>query len=250
VEQDLVVSRALVDMFSNANLARAMAFRGGTALHKLFFERPSRYSEDIDLVQLEAGAIGPALDWIRGGLDGWLGEPKYTRGHGRVALVYRFETTSMPVQKMRLKVEINTREHFAVLGCHTRGFAVESPWFSGRAGITTYRIEELLATKLRALYQRKKGRDLYDLWISLNSLVVEDEKVVECFGRYLDHGGISVSRAEYEANLTAKLQSRAFLEDIAPLLPSGSAYDAEAAAELVHVRLIERLPGDPWKGAG
>ena len=42
VEQDLVVSRALVDMFSGEDLARAMAFRGGTALHKLFFERRAR----------------------------------------------------------------------------------------------------------------------------------------------------------------------------------------------------------------
>jgi predicted nucleotidyltransferase component of viral defense system len=248
VEQDLVVSRAIVDMFTSADLARAMAFRGGTALHKLFFDRPGRYSEDIDLVQLEPGRIGPALGWIRDGLDRWLGEPRYTRGHGRVTLVYRFETTSRPVRRMRLKIEINTREHFAVLGCQKRVFAVESPWFNGRADITTYRIEELLATKLRALYQRKKGRDLYDLWISLKSLVVDDEKVVECFGSYLDHGGISVSRAEYEANLMDKLRSRAFLQDVAPLLPTGADYDVEAAAQLVRVRLIEKLPGKPWRG--
>jgi len=133
VEQDLVVSRALVDMFNNADLARAMAFRGGTALNKLFFERQGRYSEDIDLVQREAGPIGPAIDSIREGLDRWLGRPKYKRGHGRVALIYRFETTSKPVHRMRLKVEINTREHFAVFGCQPTRFTVQSPWFSGAA---------------------------------------------------------------------------------------------------------------------
>ncbi len=37
VEQDLVVSRALVEIFSNELLTRKVAFRGGTALHKLHF---------------------------------------------------------------------------------------------------------------------------------------------------------------------------------------------------------------------
>src|SRR5947207_4494711 len=45
--------------------------------------------------------------------------------------------------------------------------AVESSWWSGRADILTFEPEELLATKLRALYQRSKGRDLFDLWLGL-----------------------------------------------------------------------------------
>ncbi len=151
---------------------------------------------------------------------------------------------------MRLKVEINTREHFAVLGCQPTEFTVQSPWFSGAANITNYRLEELLATKLRALYQRKKGRDLFDLWHALSLLPVDDAEVVDCFGRYLAHGGVTVSRAEYEANLTDKLRSPAFSEDIQPLLSTGAAYDVAAAGEIVRSRFIEKLPGDPWKGAG
>lgn len=151
------MSRALVELYRQPAVAQALAFRGGTALHKLFFEQPGRYSEDIDVVQAEAGAIGPALDAVRAALDPWLGEPKRKLGHGRVTLVYRVETTSLPVQPMRLKIEINTREHFNVLGLSRRQWAVESPWFSGSADLTTYQVEELLGTKLRALYQRKKG---------------------------------------------------------------------------------------------
>ena len=41
---------------------------------------------------------------------------------------------------------------------------MENSWFTGSAELTTYHFEELLGTKLRALYQRKKGRDLYDLY--------------------------------------------------------------------------------------
>lgn len=247
VEQDLVVSRAVVELFGSPPVARAVAFRGGTALHKLFFGRPGRYSEDIDLVQIEAGAIGPALDAIREALDPWLGEPKRKQGHGRVTMVYRFETTSQPVQQMRLKVEINTREHIAVLGHHPRKLVVDSPWFSGEAEISSYRLEELLGTKLRALYQRRKGRDLYDLWLALSSLELDDQKVLKCFDRYMDDEGTRVSRAEFEANLSAKLRTPAFLDDIAPLLATGARYEVAAAAALVQDRLIAKLRGEPWR---
>lgn len=48
VEQDLILSRMLVELFSRPSIAEQTAFRGGTALHKLFFVTPGRYSEDID----------------------------------------------------------------------------------------------------------------------------------------------------------------------------------------------------------
>jgi len=53
-------------MFSSADVAQAVAFRGGTALHKIFLGSPGRYSEDNDLVQVDAGAIGPAVDASNG----------------------------------------------------------------------------------------------------------------------------------------------------------------------------------------
>ena len=249
VEQDLILSRALVELFGNETVAETVAFRGGTALHKLFFPVPGRYSEDIDLVQITAGPIGPILSAIRTTLDPWLGEPKRKQSQGRVTMIYRFETTTRPIQPLRLKVEINTREHFTVLGIRRRPFQVDSPWFSGQAEIRIYEIEELLGTKLRALYQRKKGRDLYDLWLTLTSLEVDDAKVVDCFQRYLKHEGLAVSRAEFEENMDGKLQNRSFLEDIGPLLPTGVSYDVAQAGALVGQRLIVKLPGEPWRGA-
>jgi predicted nucleotidyltransferase component of viral defense system len=249
VEQDLVLSRALVQIFADASLAQTLAFRGGTALHKLVLPTPGRYSEDIDLVQMRPEPIGPALEAIRRALDPWLGKSSWKLNQGRATLVYRFNTTSLPIQSLRLKVEINTREHFAVLGFPQQRFVVGNPWFEGDSQVTTYALEELLGTKLRALYQRKKGRDLYDLWLALTTCDVDDEKIVECFNRYLEHGGDAASRAQFEANLAAKIDSAAFREDIAPLLTSGSSFNPVEGAALVHQRLISRLPGAPWKGS-
>jgi hypothetical protein len=99
VEQDLVISRALVDLFSRERIAGALAFRGGTALYKLHLRPAARYSEDIDLVQTEPGGIGPVLDAIHEALDGWLGKPTWKQsesGHARLPLRIRRRATGAP----------------------------------------------------------------------------------------------------------------------------------------------------------
>ena len=248
VEQDLVLSRALVTMFKHPTVAEQAVFRGGTALHKLFFTPAGRYSEDIDLVQRDAGPIGGLIDGIREVLDPWLGKPKWKQGQGRFTLNYRFETTFAPVVQMRLKVEINTREHFTVLGVQRHGYAVANPWFSAESELATYSLAELLGTKMRALYQRKKGRDLFDLWLALTEQDVDPDEIVHCFTEYMSFGDTAATRAQFEANMAAKLDDALFVDDITPLLRPGVEYDAQTAWPVVHEALVRRLPGAPWKG--
>jgi len=250
VEQDLVLSRALVDMFSRDLVSDRAVFRGGTALHKLFLGAAHRYSEDIDLVQRVAEPIGELVNTIRAALDPWLGLPRWQQSHGRFTLYYRFETTAAPVSNRRLKIEINTREHFSVLGLIRRRFAIDSPWFRGSAHIPVYELDELLGTKMRALYQRRKGRDLFDLWLALQSGEADPERIVHCFERYMEHEGVAVPQAVYEENLTLKLRSAAFVEDILPLIPSDAEYDPAAAAAVVQAQLVARLGGEAWRGPG
>ncbi len=76
VEQDLIISRALVAIFSDPFLRGELRFRGGTALNKLHFPAPLRYSEDIDLVRTTAGPIGPVFDRVHDVLDPWLGKAR------------------------------------------------------------------------------------------------------------------------------------------------------------------------------
>lgn len=248
VEQDLILSRALTAIFARPSLRHALAFRGGTALHKLHFNPPGRYSEDLDLVQVEAGPIGPVLGELREALDPWLGVPTWKQGADSAKLLYRFDTTALPVQRMRVKVELNTREHFSVDGLQHVPFVVASPWHSAEESITTFTLEELLATKMRALFQRRKGRDLYDLWLGLSTLHPDEAHIIGCLGEYLARTETSISRAEFEANMVQKLASSDFRTDVVPLLRDPEGYDVDAAASLVHDRLITRLSGEPWKG--
>jgi len=248
VEQDLALSRAVVQIFQKPELAEQVALRGGTSLSKLFIRPACRYSEDIDLVQTQAGPAGPLIDAIRQTLDPWLGKPSRARADGGFSMIYRFDSEIAPVRPLRLKIEVNTREHFTVLGVQTVEMKVTNPWFSGIAPINTYRLDELMGTKLRALYQRRKGRDLFDLWLCLSRKLIDPQRTVHCFLRYMTHESHPISRAQFEQNLHDKQTDAAFMEDIAPLLNASTKYDPFEAVQLVHDALIARLPGDPWRG--
>ena len=250
VEQDLVISRALVEIFSHPDLKDALAFRGGTALYKLHLRPAARYSEDIDLVRTEAGAAGSVMEALREVLDPWLGDPRWKQTEGRITFVYRFDSEDRPPIPLKLKVEINTREHFSVYGLQRIPFAVKSRWFEGDCEIQSYVLDELLGTKLRALYQRKQGRDLFDLATALTSEQAKPDRIVEIFSAYMEHQGLRVTRAQFEENLFGKLADPQFTGDISPLLASDFSWDIKKAAPLVSARLITLLPGDPWKGEG
>jgi predicted nucleotidyltransferase component of viral defense system len=249
VEQDLVISRALVELFTRRPVIDSLAFRGGTALYKLHLVPALRYSEDIDLVQTSPGAIGDVLDAIHDALDPWLGPPRWKQTDGQVTLNYRFESEEDPPVAMRLKVEVNSREHFTAFGLRRHRLEVTTRWFTGTADLVTFELDELLGTKLRALYQRRKGRDLFDLDRALRRVDVSPDRVVEVFARYMGADGTSVTRAMFERNLAAKRRDPIFTADITPLLAPGETWNLDEAFERVQHDLVARLPGAPWKGA-
>lgn len=253
IEQDLIISRALVDLFSDPLLGERLRFRGGTALNKLHFPKPLRYSEDIDLVRTEASPIGPVLDRVREVLEPWLGRAQFQNSEISPKLRFRVPSEDDPAVDIRLKVEINTREIDVYDRPHAIGFKVENPWFSGETEIPTFTPEEILSTKLRALLQRDKGRDLFDL---AHALEVFDRLntagVASHFYRYLEKSGMSISRAEAEQRMFAKLQNPGFLSDMRPLLmPEQAARLTEEEMRAAFVRVfrgfITSLRGDPWQ---
>jgi len=241
VEQDLILSRPLVELFSDAFLAENLAFRGGTALHKLHLAPASRYSEDLDFVQIKAGPIGSIMDAIHEVLDPLLGTPTTKQKQASVVLIYRMASEIPPIINLRLKIEVNTREHFAVLGFAKWPFEVKSRWFSRRSDLTTYSLNELLGTKLRALYQRRKGRDLFDLWLAFTQGGAEPPRVVEVFQRYMEVSGRTVTRENFRRNLFSKMNNHDFLHDTDGLLRPGVLYDHQEAYHFVNEFVIGLL---------
>ena len=94
VEQDLIISRALTAIYSDNYLAPRLAFRGGTALHRIYLSPPARYSEDIDLVQVNEEPIGAVLDSLRNVL-GFLGKPTILQKKYNNTLVFKTVSTGI-----------------------------------------------------------------------------------------------------------------------------------------------------------
>lgn len=243
VEQDLVICRALIELFNLPALSETLAFRGGTALHKIHLAPAVRYSEDIDLVQTVSGPIGPVLDGIHECLDPWLGTPRYQSKANMVTLKYRFAAETIPPVPLRLKVEINTREPMVLLGVIREPFLVEAPWFSGRADIPTFALEEMLGTKLRALYQRRKGRDVFDLVHALDRRPdLDRDTVVRCFTSYMSREGTPPTQAEFLDNLAEKRGNADFMADIHTLLPAThGGYDPAMGLSRIEREFIQRM---------
>jgi predicted nucleotidyltransferase component of viral defense system len=242
VEQDLVISRALVEIFSDDFLRENIAFRGGTALHKLYLNPAPRYSEDIDLVQIKAGPIKPIMERLKEVIT-FFEEPRKTqvKGHGAKAL-YRF-TSEYEEIRLRLKLEINCKEHFNVLDWVDFPFEVESEWFSGKCEIRTYSINELLGTKLRALYQRSKGRDLFDLDYSRLNIELNIEEIINCFKEYTSFatGNKPPSKKEFLFNIEEKEIDPDFTGDMEALLRPEITYNQEEAFAWLKKELIEKI---------
>ncbi len=239
VEQDLVIERALVEIFSDPFLNENLAFRGGTALHKLFLKPQARYSEDIDLVQIKTGPIKPILVRLRECLA-FLGTKRnITTSIHNNTVEYRFETEIQPIIKMRLKIEINCREHFTVLGLQQVPFKVQNGWFKGECMINTYHIEELLGTKLRALYQRRKGRDLFDLDFALTKLEIDVAKLIQCYKEYINFSdGVSPTSKMFVVNMVEKMSDDEFRNDIFTILRPEVEYDNDLAYKKISEDII------------
>ena len=240
VEQDLVISRALVAIFSDPFLAENLAFRGGTAIHKLYLSPQSRYSEDIDLVQIKPGPIKPIVERLDAVLA-WLPNKAFEARKFGFRQKFRFQSEGVPSEPLRLKVEVNTFEHFSELGYTHVPFVIANPWFLGECMITTYSINELFGSKLRAIYQRKKGRDLFDMNLAIDRKLLDIDSVLHCWKRFMlascDH--IPTAK-EFVLNMESKLKEPAYRLDTQGILRPGITFDPDAAWRNLREKVISR----------
>ncbi|MHB1538039.1 MAG: nucleotidyl transferase AbiEii/AbiGii toxin family protein [Solirubrobacteraceae bacterium] len=249
VEQDLILSRLIVEIADHELLSRELAFRGGTCLHKLHLPAAYRYSEDLDYVRTsDEPRLGEILNALREIAVDRIGLREHRRRFpsedSDVACIWFDATPTDSGGRIRIKIEINVAETEPLLGYSMRPYAVRSRWWSGEAQVGTFAAEELLATKLRALYQRRKGRDLFDLWLALAQLDIEDQSIVDGLHHYMRDR--TFTYPQLALNLERKVASPVFINDLDALLserPAG--YEPRLAADAVMRRLGMRLRNAP-----
>lgn len=115
-------------------------------------------------------------------------------------------------------------------------------WFTGQCQITTYHLDELLGTKLRALYQRKKGRDLFDLYFADRHAELDYDQIIHCYKEYMRFVvGQSPSQNEFLKNMAEKRKSPLFSGDMQGLLSPNQKYNQEEAFDWLEENLVEKL---------
>jgi predicted nucleotidyltransferase component of viral defense system len=241
VEQDLLISRALVEIFKHPYLSQSLAFRGGTALHKIYLHPQNRYSEDIDLVQIHPEPIKKTIDSLRKVLS-FLGDPIIKQKKNNNTLIFKVDSEILPIMPLRIKIEINCKEHFSAFDYKEVRFYVQNQWFADSCALTTYILEELMGTKLRALYQRRKGRDLYDLYKALQLQDVNIQRLIYAFKMYMRFSVTECpSQKMFLQNLEKKIFDEDFVGDTALLLRPDEDYDISKAFEYVKNEIILKI---------
>lgn len=257
VEQDLLLCRAMVALFEDTFLTGQIAMRGGTLLHKVHLAPAARYSEDIDLVVIGTRPEEHIRRAVRRVLMDVLGKPKASVW-GTLKLALRnsvkpsrvlWMTYSMPsiIESSRMLdivVEANVTERKPHRAVAEIPFSFPFRDKPVQARIKAYDIHEMLGTKMRAMFQRKRGRDLFDLYWALTKSIspVDPPEVIESFQHYMKQEGTKAGRAEFIGILEAHLKDRGFCSDMEPLLRHGIVYDPQAAGSYIKTHLLSLLP--------
>jgi predicted nucleotidyltransferase component of viral defense system len=259
VEQDLLLSLSMRAIFDDPFLSAQVAMRGGTVLHKIHLAPAARYSEDIDLVvvgERPEGHIRKALMRVlrpvlgREKSSAWATLRLAVRNAAKpsriLRCIYRVPSVSVPGRELTVEVETNVSERLPKYPLQRLPLALNIRGQSLESTIVSYNINEMLGTKMRALFQRRKGRDLFDLYRALtteSALPVKVDDVVSAFQHYMREEGTKVPRAEFVAHLRSCTEDRAgFCTDMAPLLRKDLDYDPRKAGSYVEEQVLSRLP--------
>jgi predicted nucleotidyltransferase component of viral defense system len=257
VEQDLLLCRAMAALFDDSFLSTQIAMRGGTLLHKVHLAPAARYSEDIDLVVVGSRPAEHIRRAVRRVLADVLGKPKTSvldtitlamrntvKPSRILRITYAVRSIIEPSRSLDIVVEANVTErkpHRSVVeilfNFPFRGETIQTK-------IKGYDIHEMLGTKMRAMFQRRRGRDLFDLYWALtkSESPIDPAAVIESFQHYMKQEGTRAHRTEFIGILEAHLKDRGFCTDAESLLRYGISYDPQTAGKYVIDNLLYRLP--------
>lgn len=244
VEQDLILSRLIVEIAGNELLGEELVMRGGTCLHKLHLSQPYRFSEDLDYVRRTHGGIGQYVTELRAIAERVGLAASRVDSSGQMVRMLLDAEPTLPPGEIRIKIETNIAETTFFKRTKKIKHVVESRWWSGETHVPTFALDEMMATKFRALYQRRKGRDLFDLWLVLTSEDGTPAEIVAGLDHYMKEDAFTYP--QLRLNLLDKLANANFRSDLEPLLvelPDG--YDVDTAADVVMEQLGALLHNAP-----
>lgn len=212
VEQDLVLHVLAIEIANHELVADHLIWRGGTCLHKLHLGRARRYSEDLDYVLISGvdhGDVKFALSEVAEHVG--LEVDHYDVTDENVKVWASAEATA-GTERVSVMFEVNCNDIAPLLDLRRIPLGVDNRWWSNRAEVLTFDPCELGGTKFRALAQRRKGRDLSDLWMARRELGLEDPVLAAAAVHYLHHEDIDPG--EFRVRLADHGQDPDFVRDL------------------------------------
>ncbi len=230
-ELDYRLVKTLEALYSNDFLSERLCMKGGTAINKLYLGETSRLSVDLDFNHLgskeevlkEKRAVRELIVEVLKKQDNSY-DVHYERPYGLTRIKVRYKTVGGPIQNF--KIEISHVERFPILPPLKK--EIKTP--DGLANVLTYTLEELTSTKLRALLERFKGRDIYDLYFI--SQLKPDTTVVRKMFLYYFYRSRKVfnPKVHYKA-IIKRYESGNYVDDVTDFVKPTVTFNLREAAK-------------------
>jgi len=229
-ELDYRLVQVLRILYGNSFLAKRLYLKGGTAINKLYLKATPRLSVDLDFnhigskdqVLRERGQVREEITTFLKAQD-----PSYD-----IQVKRKYEQTTLNI---RYRTLMGTPQHFKMEISHIERFPILEPvekqfeTSEGPFGIATYQLEELTATKLRALFERFKGRDIYDLYF-VSKLEPEPTATRKLFLYYFYRSRKVFNPKVYFRNLGERYSSGSYIDDVSRFVKPTVQFSLKEAA--------------------
>ncbi|MCS4541421.1 MAG: nucleotidyl transferase AbiEii/AbiGii toxin family protein [Euryarchaeota archaeon] len=234
-EQDFRLIHVLKDIYADKFLAERLYLKGGTAINKLFLKETPRLSIDLDFNAI--GKKGKIMEERRKIKDRIIELLKEQDMNYKIKTKTRYEQTTIHAKYtpvfgtlQPIKLEISFIERFPVLNKVEKELLL--PITNKKFIVTTYSIEEIAATKIRALYDRLKGRDIYDLYHV--SRLNPDKTVLRKLVLYYFYRTRKIFNPKiFFKNIESKFIYRKFVDDVFGFIRTDSGFSLTKAIEEV-----------------
>ena len=236
VEQDLALTRLIIDVANHPILFDKLSLKGGTCLHKLWLPEPWRYSEDLDYNRIVASDPLEIVNSLRE-IASDTGFRDATFKQNKLFLHLWLADALEDGQEFQVKIDIQREIKPDSSAYQHRQFAIDNPWCSKQASVRANRAEDIIASKVLASFQRSRPRDLFDMWAAIKAGTVTYANVASRFASYRPDNPERWNTGKASRSLISKLSDPSYIAEMKRI----SVYAPFTYDEYEHVQIAADL---------
>ncbi len=181
-EQALLLRRVMVAVGEHGDLKDKLVCSGGTTLHQALLPNPLRHSEDLDLLVIKRAPLKPVYNAFYD-IGEYLGfSDVAVQSRKKFPKIY-YGIEHENNDRGLLKIELSQEPASLTMAADSvsREVSIDTPWYSGAAAVRCVTPVDLAASKVSAIHNRNKPRDLSDLQIIVRSGLAKPADIARRF---------------------------------------------------------------------